>query len=106
MSWYISYRSGSAVITNIFKNKDLAICAARTLLDIGRGDEIEAGPIIEPLEDDILHADDLQRLITTNRRQRTDIHRGKAPQPRNGFNSRTATAGIQPGQGCLRDKHL
>ncbi len=62
MSWYVSYRSGSSVITNIFKSKDLAVGAARRLLDIGCGDEIEVGPMLEALGDEILSADDLWQI--------------------------------------------
>jgi hypothetical protein len=62
MSWYVSYRSGSSMITNVFKTKDGAIGAAHRLLDIGCDDEIEVGSVLEPLEHDILNADDLRRI--------------------------------------------
>jgi hypothetical protein len=62
MSWYVSYRSGSSVVMNIFKYKDLAIGAARRLLDVGCTNGIEVGPMLEPLEGNILNADDLRRI--------------------------------------------
>jgi len=62
MSWYVSYRSGGSVVMNIFKNKDLAISAARRLLDVGCDDGIEVGPMLEPPEGNIMNADDLRRL--------------------------------------------
>jgi hypothetical protein len=60
--WHISYRSGSSVITNIFENKDLAIDASRRLLDIGSGDEIEAGLMLKSLEDSVLNIDDIGEI--------------------------------------------
>jgi hypothetical protein len=62
MAWYVSYRSGSSVVMNIFKRKDIAIGAARRLLDIGCDDEIEVGSMLEPSEDNILYADDLRQI--------------------------------------------
>ncbi len=62
MPWYVSYRSGSSVVMNVFKGKDLAIGAARHLLKIGWDNEIEVGPMLEPLEGNTLNADDLRRL--------------------------------------------
>ena len=62
MPWYVSYRSGNSMITNVFKSKDLAIGAARRLLDIGSGDEIEVGPMLEPPEGNTLNADDLRQI--------------------------------------------
>jgi hypothetical protein len=62
MSWYVSHRSGRSVIMNVFKSKDLAIGAARCLLDIGCDDQIEVGPMLEPLEGNILDAGDLRRI--------------------------------------------
>lgn len=62
MSWYVSYRSGSSVVMNVFKRRDLAIGAARRLLDVGCDDEIEVGPMREPGEGDILNADDLRQI--------------------------------------------
>jgi hypothetical protein len=62
MSWYVSYRSGSSVIMNVFKSKDIAIGAAHRLLDVGCGDEPQIGPMLELLKGDILNADDLQQF--------------------------------------------
>jgi hypothetical protein len=50
------------LITNVFKNKDLAIGAAHRVLDSGCDDGVEVGPMLEPFEGDILNADDLRRI--------------------------------------------
>gem|GEM_PF-3222490 len=47
---------------NVFKNKDLAISAARRLLDVGCDDGIEVGPMLGIPEGNIMNADDLRRL--------------------------------------------
>jgi hypothetical protein len=47
---------------NTFKSKDLAVGAARRLLDSGCDDGIEVGAILGPLEGKILNADDLRRI--------------------------------------------
>jgi hypothetical protein len=47
---------------NVFKHKDLAIGAARHLLDAGCDKGIEVGPMLEPPENNILAADDLRRI--------------------------------------------
>ena len=62
MAWYVSYRNGSSVVMNVFKHKDIAIGAARRLLDIGCDDAIEVGSMLEPCEDDVLNADDLRQI--------------------------------------------
>jgi hypothetical protein len=62
MSWYVSYRSGSSVVMNVFKRKELAIGAARRLLDVGCDNGIEVGPMLEPLEGNVLRADDLRQI--------------------------------------------
>jgi hypothetical protein len=62
MPWYVSHRSGSSVIMYVFKSKDLAIDAARRLLDIGCDNGIEVGPMLGPLEGNLLSADDLRRI--------------------------------------------
>jgi hypothetical protein len=62
MPWYVSYRSGGAVVMNVFRRKDLAIGAALRLLDAGCGNEIKVGPMLEPPESNTLNADDLWRL--------------------------------------------
>jgi hypothetical protein len=62
MSWYVSYRSCGSVVMNVFRHKDLAIGAARHLLDTGCDHGIEVGPMLEPPEGNILNADDLRRI--------------------------------------------
>jgi hypothetical protein len=62
MPWYISYRNGKSVVMNVFKSKDLAIGAARHLLEIRCDNEIKVGPMLEPIEGNILNADGLRQL--------------------------------------------
>jgi hypothetical protein len=62
MAWYVSYRNGSSVVTNVFKRKDIAIGAARRLLDAGCDDEIEVGSMLDPFEGNVLNADDLRQI--------------------------------------------
>jgi hypothetical protein len=62
MSWYVSYRSGSSVMMNVFRRKDLAIGAARRLLDVGHGSGIEVGPLLELPEGNTLNAACLRRI--------------------------------------------
>jgi hypothetical protein len=62
MSWYVSYRNGGSVVMNVFKYKELAIGAARRLLDAGCDDGLEVGPMLESLEGNILKAEDLRRI--------------------------------------------
>ena len=50
MPWYVSYRSGGSVVMNVFRRRELAISAARRLLDAGRGSGIKVGPMLEPPE--------------------------------------------------------
>jgi hypothetical protein len=50
------------VVMNVFRHKDLAIGAARHLLDTGCDHGIEVGPMLEPPEGNILNADDLRRI--------------------------------------------
>lgn len=62
MSWYVSYRRGSSVIMNVFKRKDLAIDAARHLMDAGLDDGITVGPMLGFLEGNIFNAEDLRQI--------------------------------------------
>jgi hypothetical protein len=62
MSWYVSYRNGSSVVMNVFKCKEIAISAARHLLDVGCDDGLEVGPMLEALEGNILKAEDIRRI--------------------------------------------
>jgi hypothetical protein len=58
--WYVSFRSGGATVMLPYRSKHLAIKAALRILDDGR--DVEVGPMVKPLEGNVLTTDDLQRL--------------------------------------------
>jgi len=61
--WYVSYRIGGNTRMEVLKTKEEAIECVRSMLGDPERTELEVGPMLLPLKDNVLAEDQLRRLF-------------------------------------------
>lgn len=69
MSWYVAYRRDGSTVMHVCDSRASAISAACRLIAEGRDDEIEIGPMLGLLHDNIVKSDELHRIYAAQSRR-------------------------------------
>ena len=64
-AWYVSYRAGNLTVMHVLRSRELAIEVACRFFDLGRHDALEVGPMLGPLEENVLDHGAIQRIHET-----------------------------------------
>ena len=62
IAWYVSYRTGGAIIMHILKGRELAVEAACRFFARGHHDALEVGPMLGSREGNVLDRGDIRRI--------------------------------------------